>query len=672
MFRFFHQLLLKRSSNGSNCAGLSRPSTANSINSTSTSTTTKSRIPAFFRSTSFSSSSAGIPIFHSSTPPSASSAGQEKSAARPRTASTFTPSNLPISPSATTSPRQRTLSAAPLANPARDNQWGQKDVGQSPAPASRPSTPNSAISTTRKKRTKNLSIWSLSPLILSSSSSTNNSPASKFDHTTLATTTRPSSSSAGPRSLSCFNSPSHGPPSPPLDRTLFLPPSSASSSSRPSTPQRPGRQDRDRSESASTLLSVSSSTSSSTGTTSTPPPGGGGGSAKRRPQGLKKRLSSLMLSSPSTFLDSGEKEEVVVHNERKRQIRTNSKATELDTGGGNGRREEEVTDAEIESWRLSNHSQSNRGGGLGLGSRKSMERLGSYDSRLSGTTTLDFSQESYGRSRKRTTSSNQSSLLELKIRGTYDEVKRYSDDDDDEDDDEEGEVLIIDRTKSKGFSTLLGGEYEEFIPKYHHYHHQFSTSSSSSREQTPTVSNFNFPFPLNNDDHLHLPTTTTTTNEFELRNQAQTRSKRLSQVSTNSEEALWLDASTTQNFLPPPPPASSPPPTTQSPREITEDSPKSKVVKQSVFSNSLVHPTPPAAPSTPPIGRVRRASLIPLSPKIAQEHQEKKDSAEEEGKFRDFTVPPSPPESDEEKRRRGARGDDGGVEALGGLLIRNL
>ncbi|GAA6008024.1 hypothetical protein JCM11491_006581 [Sporobolomyces phaffii] len=433
--------------------------------------------------------------------------------------------------------------------------------------------------------------------------------------------TSPSARTSPARSLSCLAA--VAPPSPPLDPTVFVPPSRAnvaSSSSRPATPRRTKSRfglrtsgsdvatNRVRSESTSTVSSRYPESVERTG--STP-----------HSHSLKKSLSTLLLngsdrsSSPSGGPANDDR--TLATTTRRRRKRTTSKGGGGLFGGASegaeGADGDELTEEELKSWRLSSGRQRM---GMTSGSSSSMEKLGFYDP---------------NDGRRRRTSSNRSFLDGPEFAFGSSTGTREDSASDDED-----EVLIIDRTKSKGFSTLLGDSYETF----------YSTSF-----QTPTATSFTFTqlpvsttFPPTLLDTVEIcPATPPPAVSTGLRTPAITSPRsanRLSQMSTNSDEALWLDAAATNSFpsSPLPPPSSS-------------LAPASKPVKQSAFSSSLVHPTPPpSTPGSPHVTTTRRTSLIPLSPRVAQEQgqgQARRLSEAETGK----DCPPSPPDSDPERTR---------------------
>ncbi|GAA5870610.1 hypothetical protein JCM16303_001534 [Sporobolomyces ruberrimus] len=548
----------------------------------------------------------------------------------------------------------------------------QLHVGQSPS--SRPPTIYSLSgeesSTPKKKKEqrvrngKNLSIWSLSPSI--SSTGGGNDQSNLEDGKSVSTTSRPRNSrheSVGstscspsrptppPRSLSCLAM--NAPPSPPLDPHIFLP--RQQTSSIPTTPQRNStysRPNRERSETASTFNSISTFSSTSTRPQSTlyqqqrltPPPA----TARNT---LRKTLSSLMLGSSNTSPSNGQDGNVrnTEAKPRRRRLRTESRGANRDENDA-----DELTEEELKSWRLSSNSSSSK-----LRTMGSMEKLGSYDLTMTGDGEDGYACE--GRTRRRT-SSNRSFLDGPDFSVKSSDRRKAGSESDSEDDDE---VLIIDRTKSKGFSTLLGGKYDELIPRY---------SSSSSTEQTPTTANFTFSqipiSPQTVDISPSTPSQPFFSTPATLRppNRAiKDSGKRLSQTSTNSEEALWLDAANTTSFPSSPNP---PPPAPRNP-----DSPKTKEIKQSVFSTSLVHPVSvPASPSTANSSPSqihstrRRESIIPLSPQVAHELRRQSQAEQNEGETdRRCTMPPSPPESDSDAAK--ARRDSTRLGAVEGLLI---
>lgn len=257
-----------------------------------------------------------------------------------------------------------------------------------------------------------------------------------------------------------------------------------------------------------------------------------------------------------------------------------------------------------------------------------------------------------------------------------DESSCFSSNEDADDDDEDGEdVLIIDRTKSRTFSSLLGGPYDEFgisVPASSSLTSTTTTTRSSSPPnrprrfglessldahdddqeddgQTPTIasfpnattidpsssssssSSFVSRSPLDNDDDAGVEYERFDSRHFRFdrRRQGQgyyEREEAKLAASEQEEErpdelALWLDATALTSF-----PPCSPIPTSTS-TLVT--------VKTSAFSTSLVHPdpslaTPPRTPTTSNNdNRRRRESLIPLSPRIAQEQQQQQEQEEQ-------------------------------------------
>jgi len=455
-------------------------------------------------------------------------------------------------------------------------------VGKAP---SRPVTPSSSSTkadglSKKKERTrsgKNLSIWSLSPSVLGGGGSTAASILSKRsqvegdDGASIASRSRQGSIiSNRPRpqsSLSCISAVS--PPSPPLQAHLF----------RPSTPQRhstysisspaTARPSLSPSHSANSINSQNHSRSLSTSTSSSLTPNPTPPRLRKKPslgETAMKAITSLMIRNPQSTLSSCD---------------SRHRAGSGGVGVGENEREE-LTEEELLSWKRKKN--------IGL-SVSSMEKLGCYD--------LDEGEgDGFGSERRRRKSSNRSFLgngasesgigLGMRDAKAQDEGKNDSDDD---------ELLIIDRTKSKGFSTLLGGSYDEFVPSF-------------STPPTTTTTTFLLPSTA-----VDVSPTSQPTSQFAspatLRPPTSKAQKRLSQNSTNSsvgsDEALWLDASNTNSF-PSSPLAARHPPTPQ---------PGEKEIKRSAFSESLTHPSPIPTPPSP--ARRRRSSMIPLSPKVAQE-----------------------------------------------------
>ncbi|GAA5831123.1 hypothetical protein JCM5353_008769 [Sporobolomyces roseus] len=453
-------------------------------------------------------------------------------------------------------------------------------VGKSP---SRPVTPSSTARSDglnkKKERTrsgKNMSIWSLSPSVLggggssAASFTSRKSRAEEDDGASIASRSRQGSivsNGARPQSsLSCISAVS--PPSPPLQAHLF----------RPSTPQRhsthsalssyssppTARPSLSPSHSANSVYSQEHSRSLSTSSSSSQTPNPTPPRLRKKPslgETAMKAISSLMIRNTTQSS----------HDNSRR--RTGSGGL-----GGNEDESEELTEEELLSWKKKKQ--------IGL-SVSSMEKLGCYDMD-------DLEGDGFGEQRRRRKSSNRSFLggnvsdgIGLGMRDTEEKGEGDSDSDD-------GELLIIDQTKSKGFSTLLGKQYDEFVPSFSPPPHNTAFLLPSTAEVSPTsqpVSQFASPATL------RPPTS-----------KAQ---KRLSQNSTNSsvgsDEALWLDASNTNSF----------PSSPLAPHYPTTPQPGEKEVKRSAFSESLTHPSPIPTPPSP--ARRRRSSMIPLSPKVAQE-----------------------------------------------------
>jgi len=146
---------------------------------------------------------------------------------------------------------------------------------------------------------------------------------------------------------------------------------------------------------------------------------------------------------------------------RRRRTRTNSSVSEFG---------QLPSEEELKSWKLSNHER---------------------------------------HSRSRTLSSDNKSLLDFTVLSSSSQaLEGRSAGDEEEEEEEDGEILIIDKTKSKGFSTLLGREYDQFINI-----NNGTSSFTIDNQITPTNATFQFPPPPSSPSYVQprSPTTTTTT-----------------------------------------------------------------------------------------------------------------------------------------------------------------
>ncbi|GAA5924568.1 uncharacterized protein JCM15063_005677 [Sporobolomyces koalae] len=529
-----------------------------------------SKLRSFFRSSSTSSS----PKSHKPAESTITSFNNDVSSTRSRTR-TREQSNNTRTPSTSVlaSPFSRKASSSPI--PTQHTRThstcgssfsiSSVDIGQSPArrPSSSPSC--SSSTTGKKERSKhgsrNLSIWSISSAVLplnTSSSTRTKQPgddvrstdSSSFqsrhrrDHSSVSSLSRPGSS------LSIYNP--IVPASPPNRSVQSL-------NELPSTPQ----QHRNHSDSTS-------SHAQSVSRDRLTPPGA------TRPSMKKPSISDFALKTLTTLRVRNPTDPSDGH-----RTRTSSR----------GEVTEELTEEELDSWKLKN--------------RKPVPKSNSFEFHYGGASVDSRDQISEFGTKRTRTSSSKSYLEHRGIglgmgRDAFSTLDRDQQDDSDSDD----EILIIDETKSKGFSSLLGEKYDDFLmhpPAAIHLAPQTPpTLPVDNLQVTPTMSDLKIPT-MNTPSTLGPPPVSSPRNP-----------KRLSQGSTNSEIALWLDASNVSSFpsspLPPPPPTTMPSPCAP---DLGD-----KPFKLSAFSSSLVHPSPTLSTSSPKIGPEikHRESLIPLSP----------------------------------------------------------